>query len=78
MKKIIVLLSAAFIATPALAEGVTLKEKAACTPDAFKFCHHLKVNKDAPDIATQLISCLQQNRSALRPACAAVFTKRGM
>jgi len=65
----------ALTSVPATAQ--TFKEKLSCTPDVIKFCHHLKLQKDDPDIMTQIISCLVSNKQSLRPSCQVALTKRG-
>ena len=76
--RVTIILLLTLLSTPVFADEPTIREKAICTPDAIKFCYHLKTHKDDPSIASQLISCLMNNKSSLRPACQAVLTKHGI
>lgn len=76
--KIATIILALLFSTSIAAAEVTLRDKAACAPDAFKYCLHLKDKRHEPGIANHVISCLMSHRSELRPTCAAVFTKNGM
>lgn len=55
---------------PAVAQG-TAEQRSACMGDAFEFC-----SSDIPDVS-KIEACLKQNRSRLKPACAAEFQTSG-
>jgi hypothetical protein len=60
----------ALVAAPAtgFAQG-TAEQRAACTPDAFKFC-----SSHIPNIAA-ITTCMKANYSKLSPACKAAAAK---
>jgi hypothetical protein len=58
----VVALLAGMLTDPALAAG-TLEERAACTPDAFKFCTAVFPLED------RVLECLKDNLANLSPAC---------
>jgi hypothetical protein len=77
MVKIATITLALLFSTAAYADPATLKDRLACTPDGFKFCAHLKTEKESPTFKDQVISCLMSHREELRSACDAAFKRHG-
>lgn len=59
-------LIASLLASPALAQGNSL-QRAACTPDVFRFC-----SSEIPNV-DRITSCLRRDRTRLSGGCQAVF-----
>ena len=54
----------------------TEKERAACAPDAVKYCGELIKDNEPPDVFA-ITGCLQSNRPKITAACRQVLDNRG-
>lgn len=79
MTRTTILMMFLLIASPALAETyngiqITVKDKASCIHDTFRYCKHLT----KADGITRIALCLQENKSRLHESCVKTLGKFGL
>jgi hypothetical protein len=75
MKRVLLGVLLLVMATMGAAHGQTAEEKAACKPDAYKFCNPGIADAFSYD---RIVKCMKENKTKLSPECRAAMKAHGL